>query len=117
MKTLLTLLLLIPSLSFADIFACSYKSLGGAEQIVNIIIEKQGKNYLMSPRDLKLLKSEDDKSIRFVNYQDLGGIYSIVLNKESMRGQVANVNSCSEFYSIGLCPNVRVELISCTHKN
>ena len=115
MKLILALLL-IPSLSFADIFACSYKALNGADEMINIIIEKKGKNYLMSPRDLKLLKSEDDESIRFVNYEDIGVIYSIVLNKESMRGQVSALDSCSMWLDMGLCPDVAVELINCTRK-
>ena len=113
MKTLLALLLLIPSLSWADIFACSYKALNGTDEMVNVIIEKKGKNYLMSPDEIKLLMFEDDESIRFVNYEDLRGIFSIYLNKEPMKGQVSGMDSCE--LSFG-CPGVNVEFINCTRK-
>ena len=94
MKTLLALLLLIPSLSWADIFACSHKALNDTDQIINIIIEKKGNGYsTTAPRDIKLSFHEDEKSIRFVNYKELGIIYSIILSKPSLIGKISSTDT------------------------
>ena len=108
MKTLLALLLLIPSLSWADLFACSYKGFNDTGFIVNAIIEKKGNKYLMFADDEKINFSfyEDDKSIRFVNYKDMGVILSILIEKQTMIGQIS---SFSTTYS-----NTRK--ITCTRK-
>tara|TARA_B100001027_G_C15973109_1_gene200701 strand:- start:16 stop:345 length:330 start_codon:yes stop_codon:yes gene_type:complete len=94
MKTLLALLLLIPSLSWGDRLACSYEGFDDSG-IVNVIIEKKGNHYLASAGDteIKLSYHEKDNSIRFVNYKDMGVILSILIEKSSMIGQISSMSS------------------------
>jgi len=106
MKTFFALLLLLPSLSWADMFDCSYKALNDTDQMVNIILKKKGNSYFTSPSNIKLSFHENDKSIRFINYKDLGVIYSIILSKPSLIGKISSTDTTS----------VNNKRIDCTRK-